>query len=268
MSQHELVISPKITVLLEQCAILQEEVASLLAEREDLVKTVGPNVFAQYASIIGVKEHEVLSLDVEVRRLKSTIQKIQAIENHDKKPNLEQIEAVVEDELREWQEKVEKMVSKIQECQTRLENLMDSESAGELQALYRMLVKALHPDVNPKLHDPHKLLWDRVQKAYSAANLHELRALVLFLDDIPEGLESISQLDELLKRRDTLKQQIQKLIQQISEIEGRPPLSLRKRLDDGEWIESKIAESDQRVEALQVEKSDLEDWLAGWKARS
>lgn len=259
--------SPEVQKLKDDCSLLRDELAALLSEREHLVNTVAPNILAAYATTIGVKEYEALSLNVEVRKLKSTIEKLQAMENHGKKPNLEQIEAAVEDELKEWQEKVDKMVVDIQESQERLKNQMTSEDSAELQKLYRTLVKKLHPDLNPSLSDKQKLLWDKVQQAYATGDLQEMKALALMADDIPEDLTSSNQIETLQERREQLKSQADDLMQQIADLKANPPLAMAEKLDDPDWVKDQTDECEKRIEKLAVERSALEEWLSVWKGK-
>jgi translation initiation factor 2B subunit (eIF-2B alpha/beta/delta family) len=263
---NDLIPSPEVQKFKEDCALLHDQLASLLTEREQLVDTVIPNILAKYATTVGVKEYEALAIDVEVRKLKATIQKIQAMENHGKKPNLEQIEAAVEDELREWQDKVDKMVDEIQQSQERLKHQMTSEESEELQKLYRILVKKLHPDLNPEQPDKLKVLWQKVQQAYGMGNLQELKALALMVEDVPDDIQSDSQLESLEKRRDQLKKQADDLLQQISDIKNNPPLTLLDQLADPDWVSTQIAECETRISRLEQEKKDLTAWISRWKS--
>ena len=265
MPNNEVILSPEIQKLKDDCALLRDELAALLTEREHLVNTVAPNILAEYAASIGAKEYEALSLDVEVRKLKATIEKIQAIENQGKKPNLEQIEAAVEDELKEWQKKIDAMVDQIEESRNRLNNQMTSEDSAELQKLYRALVKKLHPDLNPHLTDKHKLLWEKVQQAYSNGDLQEMRALSLMGDDVPEAIKASNHLDVLNKRLSQLKTQADALIAQIADIKSNPPITLAEKLDDSDWVAERIAECEKRIKAFTEEKQALEHWLSTWK---
>jgi archaellum component FlaC len=263
----DIVPSPQIEELKQQCELLRDEVATLLADHDHLVGTVGPNIVAIYATKIGVKEYEALSLDVEVRRLKATIEKIQAIENQSKKANLEQIEAAVEDELKVWKDKVDKMLDEITASQKRLNNQMTEAESTELQKLYHMLAKKLHPDLNPDLTDNHKQLWNRVQHAYATGNLQELRALVLMIDDIPDAIDMPNQVEQLEKRCTDLKRKVRDLLREIASLKREPPYSLAVKLDDAEWVDQQISECKVKIDMLSEQKKNLEEWLSMWKKK-
>ncbi|OVE73941.1 hypothetical protein BVX94_02385 [bacterium B17] len=267
MTSEHIILSPEVQKLKEECDLLREQLAGLFTERDHLLNTVSPNIQAKYATTIGVKEYESLILDVEVRRLKATIELIQAMENQGKKPNLEQIEAAVEDELQEWRKKVEKMLDEIKNSENRLNNLLPEEDIKELQQLYRALAKKLHPDVNPDLQDEHKALWERVQKANEFGNLQEMRALKLLVDDVPDQITTINQLEELQKRCNQLKTQSKELVKSIEGIKKQLPFTLDDNLNDPEWVQAQISKYEERTKALSAEKKRLEEWISVWKGK-
>jgi FtsZ-binding cell division protein ZapB len=242
MTNSDIISSPQVQELKQRCELLRDELAALHAEREHLVNTVGPNILAIYATKIGVKEYEALCLDVEVRRLKATIEKIQAVENQGKKPNLEQIEAAVEDELQAWKAKVDKMLGEITASQDRLKSQLSAEESAELLKLYRSLAKKLHPDLNPGLTEKHKMLW-------------------------ADDMEMPNQLDYLQKRLDQLRFQAEALMQQIARIKSEVPYTLAEKLDDPEWIKVQTAECDSRIKKFAEAKAGLDAWLSLWKGQ-
>jgi hypothetical protein len=263
----DLIPSPQVTLLKEECSLLRGELANLFAERDHLISTVGPNIQAQYALSIGIQEYVALSLDVEVRRLKATIERIQAVENQGKKANLEQIEAAVEDELEEWRAKVDALLNEIKSSEDRLKSLLSPEESRELQRLYKTLAKKLHPDLNPNLTDAHKSLWARVQKAYADGNLSELRALALLGDDLPEPAPESNQLDDLRAQRDELKKRTAAMITVIADIRNQLPFSLEAKLADKEWVGAEIRLCTERISSLASVRENLEQWLALWREK-
>lgn len=264
---NAIILSPEVQKLKDECSLLAEELAGLFAERDNLLNTIAPNIMAKYATTIGVKEYEALALDVEVRKLKATIEKIQAVENQRKKANLEQIEAAVEDELTEWQAKVDKMLGEIKASEERLKNLLTDEDSKELLKLYRSLAKKLHPDVNPNLTEEQKAIWIKVQQAYECGDLQELRALQLLVDDMPEEVITASSLDMLTTRRSKLKAQVTDLITKLAELRHQPPLNLEARLGDQVWIDDQIADCEARIKDFSEKRETLENWIAVWKSK-
>jgi len=266
-SNDKIELSPEVQNLRNRCSILRDELVELFTEKDHLLNTVAGNIQAQYAVTIGAKELEALTLDVAVRKLKATIENIQAIENQGRKANLEQIEAHVEEELQQWNQKVDKMLNEINAGESRLNNLMTEESSKELQKLYRSLAKKLHPDINPDLKPEYKAIWARVQNAYKSGDLQELRALQLTVDDIPEEVEETNQLDQLQNHYEKLKVQVNNLIKRIDMIKSNLPFTLEEKLDDPEWVEQQTNKCNERILGFIAEKEHLEKWLSHWKGK-
>ena len=265
--EKDIIPSPEIKKLKQECSLLRDELAGLFAERDHLLNTVAVNIQAQYATTVGVKEYEQLILDVEVRRLKRTIELIQTIENRGDKANLEQVEASVEEELEEWRKKVEKMLDEIKAGETRLKNLMTDEESQDLLKLYRFFAKKLHPDVNPDLDNKYQALWIRVQQAYKSGDIQELRALQLIVEDVPEETAISSTLEMLQKRHGKLKDQVNGLMQQIENIKAKHPFILADNLNDPEWVKEQISKCEERIKAFSAEKERLEDLISLWKSK-
>jgi len=67
-SDNEIVVSPEVQKLKDDCGHPRDELAALLSERHHLVNTDALNILAAYTTTIGVKKYEALSMDVEVRQ--------------------------------------------------------------------------------------------------------------------------------------------------------------------------------------------------------
>ena len=257
--------SPEAEQLKEGCLILGNELADLFAEKDDLINTVIPNINAKYATTIGVYEYELFQLDVDSRRIKQILENIQALENQNKKPNLEQIEAKVEDELKTWNQKLAELAYEIEQSENRLGNLMSDKEATELRKLYRELARKLHPDINKDFYEKHKTLWTRVQEAYQNSNIDELKAIKLIVDDIPDDISMPNALEQLRKHKDNLKKCIKDLIDIIDSIKARDEFTLLDNLGDPDWVKSKISKCKESIKHLKARKDELTKKLNQWK---
>jgi hypothetical protein len=258
-------LSPEARELGEHCVRLSAELADLFAEETHLAQVVIPNIAAMYAARIGPHECAQVRLEIEVRRLRRVLEGIRTIENRGGAANAEQVEAAVEEELAEWNRKLRDMAESVRFGRERLDRLMPEADAAGLRRLYRDLVRALHPDVNPEYAARHKALWARVQEAYAAGNVEELRALTLALEDPPAPSDAPNALDMLRARRDRLRENVRSALERIQAIRNSPPFETLAKLEDHAWVEQKTAGCDRRIAELQTQAATLSLCLEAWK---
>lgn len=257
--------SPEGQELKGQCTRLAGELADLLAEKAHITTTVIPNIAAHYASTVGARECEQLRLEVEGRRLKCILEHIQAVENRGGRPNVEQIEAAVEDEIKDWNAKLQQMAAEVRAGRDILQHQMSLEQSAEVRKLYRALVRKLHPDVNADLADKHRALWSRVQTAYLAGNLEELKALMLVVEDIPDDIALPNALDRFRDRRNRLRESVRTAIAQLAALKESPPFALLAQLDDPGWVARRLSECDEAIAQLTARVAELTVRLSAWR---
>ena len=261
MSDGGIQVHPQAQRLINENAILREQVVGLLAELDALLTTVKPNLLAIYQTRIGPWELSLLKAQFEIARLKRKIELIQASVNHAVRPDLQQVEAQVASECIAWEVRVKEAAERITAAESRLQNFLSLQEAAELRDLYRALVKKLHPDVNRQLTAEQSRLWQRVQTAHSRADLTELRALSLLADKLMPPRAGPSSLETLQKEQKALADQIDSLLKRIKEAEGRPPFTLRQQLQDSAWLDCRRLELEAQIEQLAAHRLALESHL-------
>lgn len=190
-------------------------------------------------------------LQCQAARLKRKAELIQASLNQGCWPNLATIEAKLDEEFRAWERKLQLESERIEAAEERLRHLLSPKDDRELKTLYYRLAKKLHPDLNPNLTAEHKRLWRRVQEAYESGNLDELRVLTMLVDRTPLPASPASSLERLAEERNVLERQIRRLLEEIEQIEKRPPLTLRCKLADDVWVRT-------RRESIQTAIAEIE----------
>lgn len=248
-------LHPEVVRLCGENELLYEEVVHLLTESHDLVHTVKPNLLALYLTKIGSWELKQFHLQCRAARLKRKAEMIQASLNQGKWPDLVVIEAQLDAEFSAWEHKLQMESERITEAEERLRHLLSPQENRELKTLYYRLAKKLHPDLNPGLTEEHKLLWRRAQAAYESGNLEELRALTILVDRAPLPASPASSLQRLEEERHRLEGQIRRLLEEIEQIEGRHPLTLRSKLADDAWVQT-------RLESIQAAIAEIEERCA------
>ncbi len=113
----------------------------------------------------------------------------------------------------------------------------------EMKALYRKIVKALHPDANPNQTEEMKRMFREAVDAYNRGDLDKLREIAAMLDQgdgfeekQDESPKSIEILKELI---DSLKWIIEVLKEEIEQIKSSFPYTMKDLLQDEQWVAEK-----------------------------
>ena len=99
-------LSPEILQLQQDIAALVETVGQVLAERDEMLNTVKPNLEAEYQKNIGYKLLERLEAEIAARRYKRHIELIRAVINRQESIEDAVIETQLDDEFQEWHKKL------------------------------------------------------------------------------------------------------------------------------------------------------------------
>ena len=235
-------LSPEIIKLQEDIVSLEQELGKVIFERDEMLNTVKPNLEAKYQKEIGYKELERLETEITARRYKRQIELIQAAVNRQESIEEKHINKQLDDEFQEWYKKVEEQYQKVKEAEARLSGLMSDDENEEFKKLYRQLVFKLHPDLNPNQTKDEKNLWHRVQLTYKSGDLEEMRSLMIILEAQDSAVELPSSKGILEKRKTKLTKQIQKIINNMSELRQAFPFNIVGKLSDKAWVNTKVEE--------------------------
>ena len=240
-------LSPEIVKLQSEVTTLEKELGKVILEHDEMLNAVKPNLEAKYHKEIGRKELECMENEIAARRLKRQIELIQAAINRQEQFQIDKIEKQLDDEFQEWYEKIEKQYQKVKEAEGRIEGLMTDEENEEFKKLYRKLVFKLHPDLHPEQTADEKNLWHRVQLAYKGGDLEEMRSLAIIIEAGDAAIELPTSKDILQKRKEKLTDQIQKTINNMSELEQKFPFNIVSKLADNNWVNTKVEEIDLQI---------------------
>lgn len=251
-------VDPKYKLNLEKLNSLKSELSKLISDRDILENTVKKNLEALYVAKIGKNEYELFNFECQVAKLRRKIDLIQVKINHGEKVNLFTVEKQLDDEYKNWQEKMNKMLSDIKASETRLKSLMSEKESKELQSLYRFLVKKLHPDVNANQMESEILLWDRTQIAYKIGDLEELNTIKLLIEDTEITnikKDSLSVIDKQIK---TVKEKIFTSMQYIKKLKSEFPFTIESNINDESWVKEKNYNALKKIENIKIQIKQLQ----------
>lgn len=258
MSDRPLEPHPEHRALLDELALLREELTHLLTQEHDLLNVVKPNLLALYQQKIGAWEVRALQAEIEARRTRRRLELAQAAVNRGQAPDWTEIDGHLELEFLAWQQQLREAAQRLAAAEERMKHLLAPETNRELKKLFYALVKKLHPDVNPALDDDQQRLWQRVQDAYEHNDLEELRALAALTDRAAPEPAAPGALDALRQHRETLQKRIDTMEKRLAELESQPPFPLREKISDEEWVAARRQELEAKAAHWEAQRKALD----------
>ncbi|MGE5278387.1 MAG: hypothetical protein ACM3SU_15445 [Acidobacteriota bacterium] len=260
MPNPALAIHPAHAALAAEVAALREELAGLLAEVDELVEFVRPNLLALYQVRLGPSELVLLAARFELARLKRAIDLAQAALNTGQTPDPGRIEEALEREAEEWKVRLDAAAKKLKAAAEHLKGLLSKEESAELRMLYLVLVKKLHPDLHPDLSDDEKKLWHKVQEANRLNDLPGMKALVALMEGKLAPKETPA-MDALEREKKVVAKHVETQRKKIATIRAEPPFTMERELNDEAWVKARCAALSAETEGLRREAEGLKPHL-------
>lgn len=232
-------LTPEHAAALRKYESLLEALPLAEAEKEHLVGHTLPLLNAKYLQSVGEARLELLNIQLEAFMLRRKMEMIRAAINRDSPVLIEVIDTLIEAEVKEQREKIERDAKQLQDALTFV-NLkpLDDKDAAELKNLYHALARLLHPDLHPDLAESQRELWFQVSEAYQQGDLERMRVLWIIAQDgeLPVQLTASSGLIELNKRINYLQMVLDRTLEAIEKIKTSFPYTHMELLDDPAWI--------------------------------
>ena len=261
MSPAPLQIHPAAAALAAEIAVRRAELAERLAAWHDLADVLRPWLLALYQEKLGAWELKRLTAQTQAARAKRRLEQFQAALNEGKEPDLARIDAAMEAEFVHWQQKIREAAAVRERAEKWVQGeQLKPEDEVELKALYRGLVKALHPDLHPQQSEGQQLLWQKVQEAHAAKALADLKALAALVQE-PPAPDEPDAMDVLQKEMVRLESLLAALAAKHAAALEQPPFTLRDKLDDAAWIAARRAELETQIAPLEAQRDHYEKHL-------
>ena len=232
---------------------VRAQIVEVVMHMDDIVLQQLPQIRIDYAIKIGCWEQALLEAELAARRARRKLSLAQAQANHGEKPEMEAIDAILDEELVEWMEKVEQAQLSYELALTYLTSMkpMTRMEETEFKKLYRTLVKRLHPDVCPSDDDHRAILFQLAQAAYRNGDIEALRSLEVatrHLDPRTDDLDDVSDQAILEQELELAQIELEVMRGRLHELEESEEMRLGKLLADPAWVTKRTTELRHAVE--------------------
>lgn len=166
--------------LQDKVASLQQELLDLVGEHDHLLYVICLNIENDYMLKMGYLEVKAFELQLTFSRMRREISMIQACINRGEAVQPAVIQERLESEFASFQAKLTNQLNQLDCALGRGQaDCLSEEEMKELKQLYRQLVKAWHPDMNPNLGPEYAQLFERAVQAYRSGDLVTMRILAV-----------------------------------------------------------------------------------------
>ena len=258
---NNIIILPELEELKAEVERLRTELSMLMLERDELKFVICKNIEAEYMLKLGGLEYKAYEAQCNVLRLKRQLELMQASLNRQEPVIMTVIENLLNTEFAEYQEKLDEQVGKMNEAIERSNaDVLSEEETKELKKLYRKIVKALHPDMNPNITDNQRQLFDNAVAAYKNGDLDTLRAIEGMIGDDDPQVDQASAKVKLLEEKKSLEKLLEEVREEIETIKSQYPYTMKELLADDARVEARKRE-------LELIISKYEEMAGIYKAR-
>lgn len=263
------IVHPKIEALQQELERLRQESSKLYLKAEYMQFKEHPMLLSLYETHIGGLLFEEFQLKIRIRLAELETKLIQAYINRGEKPNEDEIAERIQLEQEKYREEIEQKEAELKAAQDYLNApTYSKEETEELRGLYRLIAKALHPDLHPDQSDKERDLFLKAVSAYRIGDIYVLRQIALSLTE--ESIEDIPEtnLQSLIEQA---KKSIKAFQDRIDKMNASFPFIYRDKLMDEVWVKEQQVEITERIaeakKSLEM-KSNYLMMLKLWKKDS
>lgn len=260
------IVFPDFEKLKSEVEKMRTELSMLLLERDELQFVICKNIETEYMLKLGSIEYKAYETQCAALRLKRKIELIQAKKNRLEKVIISAIEETLDNEFAKYQKQLDEQIDKMNDALKRSKaEVLSDEDNKELKKLYRKIVKALHPDINPDVSEAQVQLFDNAVSAYKNGDLGTLRIIGEMVGNNPLPEQHKDAMTQLVEERERLEGLLKSIRESIENIKSEYPYTMKDILEDTKKTEQKKQELESVIEQynelISIYKAKIEEML-------
>lgn len=247
-----IIVFPNIDKLKDEINILKRTFTSLILERDNIKHVVCRNIEMKYTLELGGLEYRAYALNCKMLRLKRKIELIQMKINRQESIDNVEISNILDLEFAEYQENLRMLLEKVNESISRSKSkLLTDDELKEVKALYREIIKKLHPDVLLNSTQEQERLFQNAKNAYESGDIKTLRLIKEMIYDVNE--EDINKLSAsfITEEMDRVSHLIKDIEEEINVIKNSNPYKLKEIIENKQLLGMKKQELTETIENIE-----------------
>ena len=259
---QSITLHPQVAALQAQLKELREQSARLFAKAEYMQFEERPMLNSLYEASVSVLLFEEFKLAIQIKLTQLEINLVQAYINHNAPIDHYRIEEQVKAARKEYQARIEQKEAELKKAEDYLNSpCLSKVETKELRDLYRIIAKALHPDLHPDQSRENCDLFIRAASAYRQGDLQTLRQIALILQT--SNFESLNGLpdQDLLTLIEKARESIAIFQERIDLMNSQFPFTYRNKILDPQWIKEQQEELKERISKATARLKELQDYL-------
>ena len=242
-SANEIILNLEYENLKNELLKKRTELSMLVLQRDELKYVICKNIETKYMLELGSLEYCLYQSECIIMRLKRKVELIQMRINRQEKIDVSAIDKLLDEQFREYQQKLEEKIKKMNEAIERDNGeVLTEQQVKELKKLYRAIVKALHPDLNPNVTKQQIKLFQNAVTAYKNGDLQTLRIINEMISNNHSEDDNTDNIEKMRNELIRLDRMISSINGDIEKIKSEYPYTMKDILFDKEQLNQRKEE--------------------------